>query len=126
MYQPTLTVVPQQSTRARECGTESATESRDAATASSAWPTEEMPSTPLPDRIIDSHRRPNPAAMGAVAADGRPVTVPTWHLLEDVSEAIAAALSRILALIPSNLELDKPNSTAATIALKCFSILRPG
>jgi PPOX class probable F420-dependent enzyme len=42
-----------------------------------------MPSTPLPDRIIDFLRRPNPAVMGTVAADGRPVTVATWYLLED-------------------------------------------
>jgi PPOX class probable F420-dependent enzyme len=28
-------------------------------------------------------RRPNPAVMATVAADGRPVTVATWYLLED-------------------------------------------
>jgi PPOX class probable F420-dependent enzyme len=42
-----------------------------------------MPSTPLPDRIIEFLRRPNPAVMGTVAADGRPVTVATWYLLGD-------------------------------------------
>jgi PPOX class probable F420-dependent enzyme len=42
-----------------------------------------MPSTPLPGRIIEFLRRPNPAVMGTVAADGRPVTVATWYLLED-------------------------------------------
>jgi PPOX class probable F420-dependent enzyme len=42
-----------------------------------------MPSTPLPDHIIEFLRRPNPAVMGTVAADGRPVTVATWYLLED-------------------------------------------
>jgi PPOX class probable F420-dependent enzyme len=28
-------------------------------------------------------RRPNPAVMATVAADGRPVTVATWYLLEE-------------------------------------------
>jgi PPOX class probable F420-dependent enzyme len=42
-----------------------------------------MPSKPLPDHIIEFLRRPNPAVMGTVAADGRPVTVATWYLLED-------------------------------------------
>jgi PPOX class probable F420-dependent enzyme len=28
-------------------------------------------------------RQPNPAVMATVAADGRPVTVATWYLLED-------------------------------------------
>ena len=48
----------------------------------------EMPSTPLPDRIIDFLRRPNPAVMGTVAADGRPVTVATWYLLEDTGRVL--------------------------------------
>lgn len=42
-----------------------------------------MPDTPLPDRVLDLLRRPNPAVMATVAADGRPVTVATWYLLED-------------------------------------------
>jgi PPOX class probable F420-dependent enzyme len=42
-----------------------------------------MASTPLPARIIEFLRRPNPAVMATVAADGRPVTVATWYLLED-------------------------------------------
>jgi PPOX class probable F420-dependent enzyme len=42
-----------------------------------------MASTPLPDRIIEFLRQPHPAVMGTVAADGRPVTVATWYLLED-------------------------------------------
>ena len=42
-----------------------------------------MPSTPLPDRIIEFLQQPNPAVMGTVAADGRPVTVATWYLFED-------------------------------------------
>ena len=42
-----------------------------------------MPSTPLPDRVVELLRQPNPAVMATVAADGRPVTVATWYLLED-------------------------------------------
>jgi PPOX class probable F420-dependent enzyme len=42
-----------------------------------------MPSTPLPERVADLLRLPNPAVMATVAADGRPVTVATWYLFED-------------------------------------------
>lgn len=42
-----------------------------------------MPKPPLPDRILAMLRQPNPAVMATVAADGRPVTVATWYLLED-------------------------------------------
>lgn len=42
-----------------------------------------MPQLPLPDRVVEMLRRPNPAVMATVAADGRPVTVATWYLLED-------------------------------------------
>src|SRR3954469_7357841 len=42
-----------------------------------------MPTTSLPDRVVDLLRLPNPAVMATVAADGRPVTVATWYLLED-------------------------------------------
>lgn len=42
-----------------------------------------MPSTPLPAPVAELLRRPNPAVMATVAADGRPVTVATWYLLED-------------------------------------------
>jgi PPOX class probable F420-dependent enzyme len=42
-----------------------------------------MPTTPLPDHVIELLRRPNPAVMATVAADGRPVTVATWYLFED-------------------------------------------
>ena len=42
-----------------------------------------MPDTPMPPRVLDLLRRPNPAVMATVAADGRPVTVATWYLLED-------------------------------------------
>src|SRR3954451_15173865 len=42
-----------------------------------------MPTPPLPDRVVALLREPRPAVMATVAADGRPVTVPTWYLLED-------------------------------------------
>ncbi len=42
-----------------------------------------VPNLPLPDRVLDLLRRPNPAVMASVAADGRPVTVATWYMLED-------------------------------------------
>ena len=42
-----------------------------------------MPEMPLPDRVLELLRLPNPAVMATVAADGRPVTVATWYLLED-------------------------------------------
>lgn len=42
-----------------------------------------MPSTPLPKNVVDLLKLPNPAVMATVAADGRPVTVATWYLLED-------------------------------------------
>jgi PPOX class probable F420-dependent enzyme len=41
-----------------------------------------VPNTPLPAPIVDMLARPNPAVMATVAADGRPVTVATWYLLE--------------------------------------------
>ena len=42
-----------------------------------------MPTSPMPQPVIDLLRQPNPAVMATVAADGRPVTVATWYLLED-------------------------------------------
>ena len=42
-----------------------------------------MPSTPLPGKLLDLLAQPNPAVMATIAADGRPVTVATWYLLED-------------------------------------------
>ncbi len=42
-----------------------------------------MPSTPLPPQVTELLRQPNPAVMATLAADGRPVTVATWYLLED-------------------------------------------
>lgn len=42
-----------------------------------------MPKMPMPERVVELLRLPNPAVMATVAADGRPVTVATWYLLED-------------------------------------------
>ena len=42
-----------------------------------------MSRTPLPERVVELLRLPNPAVMATLAADGRPVTVATWYLLED-------------------------------------------
>ena len=42
-----------------------------------------MPTTPLPQDVLDLLAKPNPAVMATVAADGRPVSVATWYLLED-------------------------------------------
>lgn len=41
-----------------------------------------MPSTPLPQNVLDLLAQPNPAVMATLAADGGPVTVATWYLLE--------------------------------------------
>src|SRR3978361_64468 len=41
-----------------------------------------MPATPLPSEVLDLLAQPNPAVMATLAADGRPVTVATWYLLE--------------------------------------------
>jgi PPOX class probable F420-dependent enzyme len=41
-----------------------------------------VPSTPMPDQLLDLLAQPNPAVMATLAADGRPVTVATWYLLE--------------------------------------------
>jgi PPOX class probable F420-dependent enzyme len=42
-----------------------------------------MSAKPMPDAVVELLRRPNPAVMATVAADGRPVSVATWYLLED-------------------------------------------
>jgi len=36
----------------------------------------------MPDDVAELFARPNAAVMATVAADGRPVTVATWYLLE--------------------------------------------
>ena len=42
-----------------------------------------MPDTPVPQHVLDLLGKPNPAVMGTIGADGGPVTVATWYLLED-------------------------------------------
>jgi PPOX class probable F420-dependent enzyme len=42
-----------------------------------------MPTPPLPDQVVEFLKLPHPAVMATLAADGRPVTVATWYLLED-------------------------------------------
>ncbi|WP_250038311.1 TIGR03618 family F420-dependent PPOX class oxidoreductase [Paractinoplanes maris] len=42
-----------------------------------------MSDTPLPQRVREMLLQPNPAVMATLAADGRPVSVATWYLLED-------------------------------------------
>lgn len=41
-----------------------------------------MPSTFIPQKVLDLLAEPNPAVMATLAADGRPVSVATWYLLE--------------------------------------------
>lgn len=41
-----------------------------------------MSRPPLPSRLVDLLRRPNPAVMATVRADGAPVTAATWYLWE--------------------------------------------
>jgi PPOX class probable F420-dependent enzyme len=41
-----------------------------------------MPTSPLPDSLRALLARPNPAVMATVRADGHPVTVATWYLLD--------------------------------------------
>ncbi|WP_298803645.1 TIGR03618 family F420-dependent PPOX class oxidoreductase [uncultured Pseudokineococcus sp.] len=42
-----------------------------------------MPTPPMPADVAALFARPNPAVMATVAADGRPVSVATWYLVED-------------------------------------------
>ncbi len=42
-----------------------------------------MPTTPLPQHILDFLRAPNPAVIASSRPDGQPVSVATWYLLED-------------------------------------------
>jgi PPOX class probable F420-dependent enzyme len=41
-----------------------------------------MPTPPLPDDLRRLLAEPNPAVMGTLRKDGRPVTVATWYLLD--------------------------------------------
>jgi PPOX class probable F420-dependent enzyme len=42
----------------------------------------QMPTTPLPDGLRELLARPNPAVMATTRADGQPVSVATWYLLD--------------------------------------------
>lgn len=41
-----------------------------------------MPAGAPPAEVVELLAKPNPAVMATIAADGRPVTVATWYLLE--------------------------------------------
>ncbi len=77
--------------RGAAAGTASLTARRPArCVASTPRPLELTPDTggpharpPLPDDVRALLARPNPAVMATLAADGRPVTVATWYLVED-------------------------------------------
>ncbi|MBY6411890.1 PPOX class F420-dependent oxidoreductase [Rhodococcus sp. BP-252] len=42
-----------------------------------------MPKPPLPADAVELLKKPNPAVMAVVRADGTPITAPTWYLWED-------------------------------------------
>ncbi len=42
-----------------------------------------MAKPPFPAELVDLLKKPNPAVMATLRADGAPVTVATWYLLED-------------------------------------------
>lgn len=41
-----------------------------------------MPKPPLPDAVRDLLAKPNPAVIATLGAEGQPVSVATWYLLE--------------------------------------------
>ncbi|MGA8115487.1 MAG: PPOX class F420-dependent oxidoreductase [Actinocatenispora sp.] len=42
-----------------------------------------MPSTPLPEQVVDLLTKPNPCVISTLGSDGRPVSVATWYLWDD-------------------------------------------
>ena len=42
-----------------------------------------MPTSPLPEKTRQLLAKPNPAVITSLRADGQPVSVATWYLLED-------------------------------------------
>ena len=42
-----------------------------------------MSKPPLPDYVVELLRRPNPAVITTLRADGQPVSVATWYLVEE-------------------------------------------
>ena len=41
-----------------------------------------MPAAPLPESVLELLRQPNPAVITTVRADGQPVSVATWYLVD--------------------------------------------
>lgn len=41
-----------------------------------------MPTPPLPEHVRELLAKPNPAVVATLGADGRPVSVATWYLLD--------------------------------------------
>jgi PPOX class probable F420-dependent enzyme len=41
-----------------------------------------MPKPPLPDEVVELLARPNPAVIAALRADGQPVSVATWYVMD--------------------------------------------
>jgi PPOX class probable F420-dependent enzyme len=41
-----------------------------------------MPAAPLPEPVLDLLRQPNPAVITTLRADGHPVSVATWYLVD--------------------------------------------
>lgn len=42
-----------------------------------------MPTTAMPESVVEFLGRPNMAVIATVRPDGQPVSVPTWYLFED-------------------------------------------
>jgi PPOX class probable F420-dependent enzyme len=40
-------------------------------------------SSPLPDQVTEMLGKPNPAVITSIRADGQPVSVATWYILDD-------------------------------------------
>lgn len=47
-----------------------------------------MPSGPLPPQILDLIRRPNPAVIATVRADGSPHSAATWYDVDDAGRVL--------------------------------------
>lgn len=62
-----------------------------------------MPNPSMPPDVAELFARPNLAVMATVAADGRPVTVATWYLVEEdgrVLQGLDAGRARLEGLEP--------------------------
>jgi PPOX class probable F420-dependent enzyme len=47
-----------------------------------------MPKPPIPPQFVEVLKRPNPAVMAAVRADGSPMTAATWYLWDDTGRVL--------------------------------------